>query len=188
MEVEVGFKLKNDFNYYDNLLKDHGLLNDKVVITHDIYYTNKDLDNLSENDIKNACIRLRSVDDSDYLIQNNLISDIKDNFVLKDNLNSFESIIFKYGYKKIFDTKKKDYHYYKDGMNSKIQIQDIDDIGLMLYYDNSNYYEFDIDVQRRMLIDELNSYGFDFDYNELCLDKLRTLFYKKEMYSKNICE
>lgn len=26
----------------------------------DIYYTNKNLDNLSENEMKNACIRLRS--------------------------------------------------------------------------------------------------------------------------------
>ena len=188
MEVELGFKLKNDFNYYDNLLKDNGFINYNTVITHDIYYTNRDLKDLSENEMKNACIRLRSVDDSDYKIQNNLLSEIKDSFVLKDNINSFESLVSKYGYKKIFDTTKKDYHYSKNGMNSIIQIQDIDDIGLMLYYDNNNYFEYDVDIQRKMLIDELNSYGFDFNYDVLCLDKLRSLFYRKEMYSKNICE
>ena len=35
------------------------------------------------------------------------------------------------------------------------------------------------------LIDELNSYGFDFKYTDLGLDKLRTLYYKEEKYSKN---
>jgi len=40
-------------------------------------------------------------------------------------------------------------------------------------------------TQRKKLIDELNSYGFDFDYSILGLDKLRTLYYGKEMYSNN---
>ena len=35
------------------------------------------------------------------------------------------------------------------------------------------------------LIDELNSYGFHFKYNDLGLDKLRTLYYGKEMFSEN---
>ena len=33
--------------------------------------------------------------------------------------------------------------------------------------------------------DELNSYGFDFDYDILELNKLRTLYYGKEMHIKN---
>jgi len=45
--VEVGFKLDNDFKYYDNLLRNNGLDIDFNVITHDIYYTNKKLDGLS---------------------------------------------------------------------------------------------------------------------------------------------
>ncbi len=32
---------------------------------------------------------------------------------------------------------------------------------------------------------ELNTYGFDFKYTDLGLDKLRTLYYKEEKYSKN---
>ncbi len=50
--VEVGFKLNNTLDYYDKLLKRNGLVNDFNVITHDIYYTNKDLNNLSENEMK----------------------------------------------------------------------------------------------------------------------------------------
>lgn len=70
-------------------------------------------------------------------------------------------------------------------MNSKVQLQEIDDIGLLVYYDNSIYYDLPLDEQRNKLIDELNSYGFDFSYDILGLDKLRTLYYKKEMFSKN---
>ena len=42
-----------------------------------------------------------------------------------------------------------------------------------------------LDIQRKKLIDDLNSYGFHFHYDTLGLDKLRTLYYGREMYSKN---
>ena len=48
-----------------------------------------------------------------------------------------------------------------------------------------NYYDYDLDIQRNKLIDELNSYGFNFNYSELGIDKLRSLYYKKECKSKN---
>ena len=70
-------------------------------------------------------------------------------------------------------------------MKSKIQLQDIKDIGVLVYYDNPNYYEYSLDEQRKMLFKELNSYGFSFKETDLGLDKLRTLYYRKEMYSKN---
>lgn len=70
-------------------------------------------------------------------------------------------------------------------MSSKIQLQQIEDIGLLVYYDNKDYYQFDLETQRKRLIDELNLYGFNIDYDVLGLDKLRTLYYGKEMYSKN---
>lgn len=70
-------------------------------------------------------------------------------------------------------------------MKIRIQLQDIEKVGLLLYYDNSDYYELSLDEQRKALIDELNSYGFNFNYDILGLDKLRTLYYKKEMYNKN---
>lgn len=183
--VEVGIKLDKDFEYYDNLLKNNGLVNDFKVTTHDIYYTDKNLDGLSENEMKNACIRLRSGNNSNYKIQNNLIDDLDLKEVSSAELDDFENRLDKLGYKKVFDTTKKDFHYYKEGMSSKVQLQQIEDIGLLVYYDNKDYYEFDLETQRKKLIDELNSYGFNFNYDILGLDKLRTLYYKKEMYSKN---
>lgn len=183
--VEVGIKLHEEFEYYDKLLTNNGFINDFIVITHDIYYTNKNLDGLSENEIKNACIRLRRCNNEDYKVQNNLINDICIKEVLTSEINDFENILAKSGYIKVFDTVKKDYHYYKDGMSSKVQLQQIENIGLLVYYDNKDYYEFDLEIQRKKLIDDLNSYGFNFNYDVLGLDKLRTLYYKKEMYSKN---
>ena len=183
--VEVGFKLNNTLDYYDKLLKMNGLVNDFNVVTHDIYYTNKDLNNLSENEMKNSCIRLRSCNNEKYKIQYNLISELDVKEIDLDKLKEFETKLSHFGYKKVFDTLKKDHHYYKDGMNSKIQLQEIDNIGLLVYYDNSSYYEYDLDTQRKKLIDELNSYGFNFNYDELGLDKLRTLYYGKECTSKN---
>jgi hypothetical protein len=183
--VEVGFKLDNSFDYYDKLLKSNGLVNNYNVITHDIYYSNKDLDGMSENEMKNACIRIRSCDNKKYEIQNNMIDELNKKRVSKFFLKGFEKKLAKYGFKKIVDTIKKDHHYYKEGMNSRIQLQEIEGIGLLVYYDNSNYYELDLETQRNKLIDELNSYGFDFTYDTLGLDKLRTIYYKKEMFSKN---
>lgn len=58
-------------------------------------------------------------------------------------------------------------------------------IGLLLYYNNEKYYGISEKVQRRMLIDELNFYGFLFDYDTLEFDKLRTLYYKEDKYSNN---
>ena len=89
------------------------------------------------------------------------------------------------GYKIVFDTIKIDFQYCKENMKSKVQLQDIKDIGLLVYYDNPDYYKYSEDEQRKLLLNEFNSYGFEFNEDELGLDKLRTLYYKKEMYSKN---
>ena len=87
--VEVGIKLENDLAYYSKVLIDNGLINDFKVKTHDLYYTNKDLNGLSENQMKNACIRLRSCNDGDFDIQNKMDlhmfrSKIKKEKLLKD--------------------------------------------------------------------------------------------------------
>ena len=87
--VEVGIKLSKDINYYDNLLKNNGLDNVFNVKTHDIYYTNINLDNLSENGMKNACIRLRSCNDSSFKVQNYLLKELDINEVSVDDLNEF---------------------------------------------------------------------------------------------------
>lgn len=197
--VEIGFKLNKNIKYYEEILSSHNAINRFNCKTHDIYWTNKNLENMTENEMKNSCIRLRitegfgGVDFSgvsriSYRFQN------ADNFIVnKDNqkeltleeVNEYIKKIENNGYVKVFDTSKVDYQYSIGDMKSRIQLQDIENVGLLIYYDNPDYYELPLDNQRKTIIDELNSYGFDFDYNTLGLDKLRTLYYKKEMYSKN---
>lgn len=163
--VEVGFKLDKDLKYYDNLLRQNGLSQVFSCTTHDVYYTKLKLfDGLTENQIKNSCVRIRNPKEGDKQTEKELIED---------------------GYRKVFDTTKKDFHYANNTMKSRVQLQQIDDIGLVVYYDNPDYYEYPLDRQREMLIKELNSYGFSFKLSDLGIDKLRTLYYGKPLFSKN---
>jgi len=171
--LEVGLKLDQNLIYYHDMLINHGLRLDFSCITHDIYYTKENLNGLTENEMKKACTRLRFCD--------GINKEISDN---SDLLNKEKELI-DLGYKKVFDTIKFDFQYRNDKMKSMIQLQDIKDVGLLVYYDNPDYYHYPLEEQRKMLIDELNSYGFNFKYDDLGLDKLRTLYYKKEMFSKN---
>jgi len=171
--LEVGFKLDKSLIFYHDMLIRNGLTLDFSCITHDIYYTDKNLDGLTENQMKKSCIRLRYCDGI-----NKEISD-------KTELDKKEKSLIENGYKKVFDIIKIDFQYCNQSMKSKVQLQDIKDIGLLVYYDNPDYYELPLKEQREKLIDELNSYGFDFEYSDLGLDKLRTLYYGKEMYSEN---
>ncbi len=163
--VEVGFLLNKSFGYYDKLLRKHGLSNVFKCKTHDIYFTEKkNFDGLTESQIKNSCIRIRNPQKEDATKINELIHD---------------------GYVKVFDTTKKDFHYSNGIMKSRIQLQKIKNIGLVVYYDNPDYYKYPMEKQRELLIEELNSYGFEFTKNDLGIDKLRTLYYGKQLFSKN---
>ena len=171
--VEVGMKLENDFIYYHDILVKNGLRLDFCCITHDIYYSKNNLENLTENQIKKSCIRLRFCDGLNQKEKS------------KSELLKKEQELINDGYNKVFDTIKFDFHYCHNSMKSRIQLQNIKDIGLLVYYDNPDYYDKPLDEQRKLLFNELNSYGFNFKETDLGLDKLRTLYYKKEMFSKN---
>ena len=172
--LEVGMKLDKNLIYYHELLNEHGLKLVYSIHTHDVYYT-KDtyFDGMSENEMKSACIRIRYCQKLNY----------EENDLKKETKKEKELI--KQGYKKIFDTSKLDFHYAHKKMKSRVQLQDIKDVGLLVYYDNPKYYKYDEDKQRKLLFEELNSYGFNFKDSDLGLDKLRTLYYGKEMFSKN---
>lgn len=163
--VEVGMKLNKSLKYYKKLLESNGLKQVYKCTTHDIYFTKeKSFDGLSENQIKNSCISIRNPKRSDKTKIKQLINN---------------------GYKKVFNTTKKDFHFVTETMKSMVQLQVIKKIGLVVYYDNPDYYNFSLDKQRELLFKELNSYGFNFNINDLGIDKLRTLHYKKELFSKN---
>ncbi len=175
--LEVGMPLDKSLIYYHDMLIRHGLNLQFACVTHDLYYTKENLDGLSENQMKNACVRLRNLE--------GVIGVNKDPKSDIDKIKKQEKELISQGYKKVFDTIKFDFQYHKDGMTGYIQLQDIKDVGLLLYYDNGHYYELLLDEQRKALFDELNSYGFNFKESDLGLDKLRTLYYGKPMFSKN---
>lgn len=171
--LEIGMKLEKNISYYHDMLTKNKMKLVFSCVTHDIYYTNKDLNSLSENEMKSNCIRIRNC---------NILNQNSD----KENENiKKEKELLENGYRKVFDTVKFDFHYCNDCMKGRIQLQEIKDIGLVVYYDNPDYYTYPLDEQRKKLIDELNSYGFSFEYTDLGIDKLRTLYYKKDMYSSN---
>lgn len=186
--VELGFKLDKSYIYYENILKKNGLKCIFECATHDIYFTSNDfsnIDNMSEKQIKESCIRIRQVNDGNFEVQNNLIDKLKIKSIKSNKYLEFENKLKKYGYRKVFDTLKFDYQWFKDDMTARVQLQEIKDIGLLVYLDNEAYYELAFEEQRKKLIDELNSYGFSFKYDDLGLDKLRTLYYREEKYSNN---
>lgn len=175
--VEVGMPLDKNLMYYHDKLISHGLKLVFSCITHDLYFTKEDLNGLTENQIKNACIRIRYTE---------TLTNIKKKRNTDEKLNlKKEKKLLEEGFVLAFDTIKFDFQYQKDGMANRVQLQDIKDIGLICYYDNAEYYDLPLEKQRNLLLNELNSYGFDFKETDLGIDKLRTLFYGKKMFSMN---
>ena len=134
----------------------NGMINDFSATIHDLYYTNQNLDGLTEKGMKNACIRLRSCGNTKYVLSNNQIHSFSVTEISDTEIYYFEKQLSALGYRRVFDTLKNDFYYCKDGINSKIQLQEIADVGLLVYYDNEKYYALTLETQRKMLIDELN--------------------------------
>ena len=57
--VELGLKLTKPVEFYTKILNKKNAINRFNCITHDIYWTNKNLENMTENEMKRSCIRLR---------------------------------------------------------------------------------------------------------------------------------
>ena len=171
MIVEVGIKIDKDIDKYKKIMENHGLTLMFNCITHDKYYTKTNLDGMTDKEMHHACIRIRNVRKPNEKEKNKTI---------------FKEIKYKIlGYKKVFDTTKIDYQYGNDKMESRVQLQLIDDKWLVCFYDNPRYYDLPEKEQRNKLIDDLNSYGFNFTYDTIGFDKLSSLYYKEERYSWN---
>lgn len=192
--VELGILLDKDYDYYkDLIMKNNELDHEYIIETWDSYYTNKSLDNLTENEMKKACIRQRNVkfessNEIKYSLQNMKIINKNDSWYSKEELDDEISELEKIGFKKIekLTTHKIDYQLHlKNTSKVGLQFQLIDKIGLVLYYDNKKYYDLEEQDQRKKLIDELNSYGLSISYDTLGLDKLRTLYHGENKYSLN---
>lgn len=121
--VEIGIKLKNNLKFYEKILKQAGAVNTFNCETIDYYYTDKDINGLTENKMKNACVRYRmsrGLSGEDFngdkewkcYFQNYQIFDSShsDKFKVEYfELKEYEDNFNKSGFLKIFDTSKIDY-------------------------------------------------------------------------------
>lgn len=176
--LEVGMPLNKDLIFYHDMLISHGLQLNFACVTHDLYYTKEtSLDGLTENQMKNACVRIRKLE--------GMIGVNKDKTKTDAEIKAEELELIKNGYHKIFDTIKFDFQYKKPDWYNYIQLQDIKDVGLLVYFEHNIFYHLPEYEQHKKLLEELNSYGFEFKETDLGVDKLRTLYYGKKMYSIN---
>lgn len=193
MKVELGFVLENDYKYYEDIIKNNNkVIYENIIETWDYYYTNRDLNNLTENQMKESCIRQRNVkflneEEIKHSLQNMKLINKENSWYSKVDLENELSEINKLGFHQLdcLSTHKIDYQLRLENMKGALQFQLIDHIGLVLYYDNPDFYDLEEDEQRKKLIDELNSYGLNFKYTDLGLDKLRTLYYGELKFSLN---
>ena len=195
MIVEVGLLLDKPLEYYHEMLLQGGAINTFSCVTHDIYWSKTDFAELEEHQIKASCVRYRCVKGieekeypalGDFQNYNIFDSDYDDNFTCQFHQLPLYELLFKQqGWKKVFDTTKRDYQYQIGNMKSRIQLQEVDNIGLVLYYDNPNLYNLPKSKQRKALIDELNTYGFEVSHETLGVDKLRSLHKGQLCFSDN---
>lgn len=198
MIVEIALRLNKSLEYYLEKLEEVNGVNVFTCETHDIYYTNEDLNGMSEEEMKKSCVRFRYVEGISGIrydvnekqkswIENYHVYDEKHEnrfFCEVENFRVYEEELLKNGFKKVFDTKKIDYQFRIKDMKSMIQLQLIDDVGLVLYYDNPDYYGLDKNIQRDKLIEEIETYGID-SFENKDIDKLRSLYYKKIIYNED---
>ena len=192
--VEIGILLHKPLEYYDEILTNAGAFNVFNCETRDVYWTFHDLRGMTEKQIKNACIRYRQCTNlaSDKpgpaIMQNYPMADkrnVVEFFVPTETLEAFDKGLQAQGYMKVFDTRKFDYQYATPSMRSRIQLQQINGIGLVVYYNNPDYYHMRADEQRLALIQELNGFGFAIPEDQMGIDKLRTLYTGELCYSAN---
>jgi hypothetical protein len=187
MEVELGFLLDKDLAYYDKIITNNNCkyLGKNQMI--DMYYSKENnFDNMTELQIKNACIRLRfGIHDGmlNYTggFQNCKLDDKNDSKYNDELLSD----IINDGFKLKFTMHKTDIHYRHNTINGDIQFQEVDGFGLMLFYYNPDYFNLDEETQRNKLIDDLNKFGFDFNYDSIGVDRLRSLYFGELKYSSN---
>lgn len=180
--VEVGFKIKQNKFEAEKILLNNGFENTFKTHTRDVYFgKNVDFKNKSEEQIKNELIRCRNFERLENLkvFDKNLPDIVKVD--LYELIEFFEKF-FKNGYEIVFDTKKSDWIYKKG--NCYHQLQEIEKIGLLDYVIDNDICDKSEDEQFEILTKQLKTLGFHLEY-KLGIDKLRSLYNKKLMFSKN---
>ena len=182
MEVEVGFKIKEDKREAEKLLLAAGFEEFFKAHTRDIYFGKEtNFDGKSEQQIKHGLIRLRNFEGFDNL---KLLDDNLPNKMSVDFNQMIEMVerITKSGFKVVFDTQKSDWIYKKGECYH--QLQDIKYIGLLDYVYDEEIFDKSEDEQFQILSEHMRDLGLNLEY-ELGVDKLRSLYCGELKFSKN---
>lgn len=184
VEIEVGFKINQSLEQAEKLLIDNGFECTYKTITHDVYFgKNINFDSFDETQIKRSLIRCRNFTSLENLkiLDETLPDKIKVDFA---SLVKYLQLFLEHGYEVIFDTKKTDWIYKKGECYH--QLQNIEKIGLLDYVYNREIFDKGLseDEQFNELSKQMEELGFTLQY-PLGVDKLRSLYRGKLMFSKN---
>lgn len=183
--IEVGYILSENIEHYKQILKNKNIENNYNVCTKDVYYSKLSKDDLRQMDeerIKENCIRIRmnkSINKKDKFkilrVQNyeKLLNIFKEDFYSFKQFTKIEKKLMENDFNRVIETYKYDYQY----MNGYLQLQDIENIGLIIYYYNPKYIYLDEEKQKQILTQEIKEFGFEFDNLEK-IDKLKKLLDK----------
>lgn len=187
MVVEVAFKIKENQEQAEKILKDNGYSLFWHTQTHDLYFTKAKLTpKMTEQQIKYSCIRFRHSAggcgfDNYKLFDNNAENRFHCDF---EKAIDIMAELKENGYIVVFDTYKTDYIYNKNGTKQWHQLQNIKHIGLLDYYYNEDLEDVSEDEQFEILKSDMKKLGFTLEF-DLGIDKLRSLLAQKACFSKN---
>lgn len=184
IQVEAGFKIKESKEEAEQILLKNGFINTYKTHTRDIYFgKDDDFRDMDEEGIKNSLIRLRNFERFENM---KLFDSEMPDIITLDFKTMLEYLqkLFSQGYDVVFDTRKSDWIYKKGECYH--QLQDINDIGLLDYVYNREIFDkgLDADEQFEELKRQMLALGFHLEY-EQGVDKLRSLYNKKLMFSTN---
>ena len=192
----ITIKLDNDLSFeeWKEELKIAGFENVCNTVIEERYYCDKDISNMAESEIETICLKV-SRNCNGFSIQNNdLLKKRMESYNLRneeselllkdsisfDDIDYYEKCILKLGYEKKIECKDKHYYYQSNEDNVIIELQKVEGVGLLLYYDNPKYFSMSLEEQRRQLIEDL-TYNYGFDISDDCenFDKLRYIYHRK---------
>ena len=186
IEVEAGFKVRENKEEAEKILLDNGFVNTfKTAHTRDVYFgKNLEFEGKSEEEIKRSMVRLRGFETFENL---QLLGDKYPEGKYKADFKTALDICNKLlanGFEVIIDTEKTDWVYKKG--RCWHQLQEIKNIGLVDYVYNEEIFDkgYSEEEQFDLLHHQMTDLGFHLEY-DLGIDKLRTLLSGQIQFSTN---
>lgn len=189
----ITIKLDNDLSFeeWKEELKIAGFENVCNTVIEERFYCDKDISNMTESEIETICLKVCrncngfSIQNNDLLKKRIHLHNGETKLLLKDSISLdeieyYEKCLLELGFEKKIECKEKHYYYQNTEDNVIIELQKVEGVGLLLYYDNPKYFSMSLEEQRRQLIEDLTyNYGFDIPNDCNIFDKLRYIYHRE---------